>query len=344
MAQKPAEDIERAVAGIGGFNRQIEVERKKNIETAKSEYEAQLEQQKSLENQLKAVEAKMLVDGQALVRLQELQRDAEANKNICEQFLSRYKATNEQRLLQTSQTKVASLAIPPLRPTRPPLPLLLAALAIASILISTAVVPMLDSKGIPEKSAPKIGRAASPLLQPESPPDLPVWARIPDLPPREFTRSVWQKPITAAAELDLSPHLRALIEKIVALPGPRGKVALVMSVENNAGSSTVARSLNRSAANNGMLSVLIEKRISSPISMSRHEGDRFRRIDSDATVPTVRIYDIPRATPASSSTVSETNNMRERRANPIGRAATECVARVTVGGLRLAVLDLEQTA
>ncbi|MFH0295722.1 WecB/TagA/CpsF family glycosyltransferase [Bradyrhizobium sp. 31Argb] len=36
--------------------------------------------------------------------------------------------------------------------------------------------------------------------------------------------------------------------------------------------------------------------------------------------------------------------MRERRANLIGRAATAEVPRVTVGGLRLAVLDLEQTA
>jgi N-acetylglucosaminyldiphosphoundecaprenol N-acetyl-beta-D-mannosaminyltransferase len=36
--------------------------------------------------------------------------------------------------------------------------------------------------------------------------------------------------------------------------------------------------------------------------------------------------------------------MRERRANPIGRAATANVPRVTVGGLRVAALDLEQTA
>jgi exopolysaccharide biosynthesis WecB/TagA/CpsF family protein len=36
--------------------------------------------------------------------------------------------------------------------------------------------------------------------------------------------------------------------------------------------------------------------------------------------------------------------MRERRANPIGRAATASVPRVTVRGLRVAVLDLEQTA
>jgi N-acetylglucosaminyldiphosphoundecaprenol N-acetyl-beta-D-mannosaminyltransferase len=36
--------------------------------------------------------------------------------------------------------------------------------------------------------------------------------------------------------------------------------------------------------------------------------------------------------------------MRERRANPVGRAATAGIARVSLGGLRLAVLDLEQTA
>jgi N-acetylglucosaminyldiphosphoundecaprenol N-acetyl-beta-D-mannosaminyltransferase len=36
--------------------------------------------------------------------------------------------------------------------------------------------------------------------------------------------------------------------------------------------------------------------------------------------------------------------MLERRANPIGRAATAGVPRITLGGLRLAVLDIEQTA
>src|ERR1700729_803117 len=38
------------------------------------------------------------------------------------------------------------------------------------------------------------------------------------------------------------------------------------------------------------------------------------------------------------------NNMLERRANPIGRAATASVPRISLGGLRLAVLDIEQTA
>jgi N-acetylglucosaminyldiphosphoundecaprenol N-acetyl-beta-D-mannosaminyltransferase len=36
--------------------------------------------------------------------------------------------------------------------------------------------------------------------------------------------------------------------------------------------------------------------------------------------------------------------MLERRANPVGRAATASIPRITLGGLRLAVLDIEQTA
>src|ERR1700742_3703274 len=44
------------------------------------------------------------------------------------------------------------------------------------------------------------------------------------------------------------------------------------------------------------------------------------------------------------SNLSETNNILERRTNPIGRAATASVPRISLGGLRLAVVDIEQTA
>ena len=236
---------------LNDLNRQIEIERKKNIETAKSEYEAQLEQQKSLENQLKTVESQMLADGQALVRLQELQRDADANRNIYEQFLSRFKATNEQRLLQNSQTKIASPAIPPLRPTRPPLALLLAALAIASILISTAVVAVMQS--VAGRSRMVVSPVRSANL-----PTPPVWARIPDMLPAGLTASVWQRTSATAAEPDLGIYVRPLLEKIGEMPGVHGKVVLVVSVEVSSGATTVARSLNRAAVNKGMLSVLIE--------------------------------------------------------------------------------------
>jgi polysaccharide biosynthesis transport protein len=240
-------DLMISLSQLNDLNRQIEVERKKNIDTAKSEYEAQLEQQKALENQLRAVESQMLEDGQALVRLQELQRDADANRNIYEQFLSRFKATNEQRLLQNSQTKIASAAIPPLRPTRPPLSLLLAALAIASVLISTAIVAAMKSV------SGKSGATVSPAV---SSPRSPVWARIPEIVARDST--VWQRPVATAVEPALGSHVGPLLARIRELPGDHGKVALVASVEDGSGAATIARSLNVAAVNSGMLSVLIE--------------------------------------------------------------------------------------
>lgn len=248
-------DLVMSFSQLNDLNRQIEVERAKGIDTAKSEYESQRDQQKALESQMKAAESQLLVDGQALVKLQELQRDAEANRNIYEQFLSRSKTTNEQRLLQSSQTKVASPAIPPLRSTLPPLPLLLAVLAIGSLLTSTAFVAA-TGRGS-DKDAEEAPAPDPTPRQPAAWPRPPVWARIPDLLPGDAPRNIWQGPVSATAELDLGPHLRPVLDRLEKLPGARGKVALVMSVGKRAGGNTVARSLNRWAVNRGKLSVLI---------------------------------------------------------------------------------------
>jgi uncharacterized protein involved in exopolysaccharide biosynthesis len=263
-------DLAISYSQLADINRQIEIERKKNIETAKSEYEAQREQQNALEKQLKAVETKMLVDGQALVKLQELQRDADANRNIYEQFLSRFKTTNEQRQLQASQTKIASPAIPPLRSTRPPLALLLAALAIGSLLTSTAAVAVMTSVSADkpatvqapapveaEDAGQEVHPPAAAVRQTEAMPSLPVWVRIPELASAAGTNTVWQRPVAASGEPDLAPHLQPLLERIDRLPVRGCKVALVLSVGKSAGGNTVARSLNRAAVKRGMMSVLI---------------------------------------------------------------------------------------
>ena len=250
-------DLVMSYGQLSELNRQIETERKRNIETAKSDFDTLLDQQKSLEGQLRSVEAQMLADGQAFVKLQELQRDADANKNLYEQFLSRAKTTNEQRLLQSSQTKIASFAIPPTRPTRPPLSLILAALVIASVLTSMAVVALLN------RSGSFTARHLSPLA--EVPPgdvettlNVPVWGRIPDLRPPKAGMAVWQNPGDSRDEIDLGAYLRELLDALAGAPKHRGKVVLVTSIESSAGTSSVARSLNLAAVNRGMFSVLIQ--------------------------------------------------------------------------------------
>jgi len=251
-------DLVMSYGQLSELNRQIETERKRNIETAKSDFDTLLDQQKSLEGQLRSVEAQMLVDGQAFVKLQELQRDADANKNLYEQFLSRAKTTNEQRLLQSSQTKIASLAIPPTRPTRPPLSLILAALVIASILASTAVVALLNRSGS-STGLPSVALATlPPPVKIETPLNVPVWGRIPDLRPAKAGMTAWQNPGDGRDEIDLGTYLRELLDALAGAPNHRGKVVLITSIESGAGTSSVARSLNLAAVDRGMFSVLIQ--------------------------------------------------------------------------------------
>jgi Mrp family chromosome partitioning ATPase len=229
------------------------------------------------------------------VKLQELQRDAEANRNIYEQFLSRFKTTNEQRLQQTSQVKVVSAATPPTRPTRPPLSLILVALAIGAMLSSVAIVTLLEAIGGfataeaegavknpnsgDQKSADRKSADSKPVdLEPADPkpadaklgepapaeaalaPGMPAWSGNSNLAVSGAERSVWRATMLHEGEgaAELGGHLQELLDSIVGMPGRRGKVVLVTSGETGVGKSTVAQSLNSLAVERGMLSVLIE--------------------------------------------------------------------------------------
>jgi polysaccharide biosynthesis transport protein len=249
---------------LNELNRQIETERKRNIDSAKSDYETLRDQQASLEQQLASLEGDMLTDVQASTKLQELQRDADANRNIYEQFLSRFKTTNEQRLLQTSQARIVSAATAPTRPTRPPLPLILIALALGAVLSSGAIVTLLDqAKGAdlpkpetPPRSETKAARPA-PAAKADATPDIPVWGRIPNLAVSLADRLGWRRTTEHGGEADLRSHLQELLGKITATPGQRANVVLVTSGQPGVGKSSVARSLNAAAIERGMLSVLI---------------------------------------------------------------------------------------
>jgi uncharacterized protein involved in exopolysaccharide biosynthesis/Mrp family chromosome partitioning ATPase len=242
---------------LNELNAQIETERKRNIDSAKSDFETLRDQQKSLEQQLSSLEGEMLLDVRSSVKLQELQRDADASKNIYEQFLSRFKTTNEQRLLQTSQAQIVSVATAPTRPTRPALPIILVALGLGALLSSTAIVVLLDAAREPANAASEAAVVrAKPVA--DATPDMPVWGRIPNLAVSLADKLGWPRTATPNGETDLRSHLQELFEIIAAKPGKPGKVVLVTSGEPGAGKSSVARSLNATAIEQGMLSVLIQ--------------------------------------------------------------------------------------
>jgi len=243
---------------LSELDRQIETERKRNVESAKSDYETVRDQQKSLEQQLASVEAEMLADVQSSVRLQELQRNADASHNIYDQFLARFKTTNEQRMLQTSQARVVSVATVPTRPTRPSLPIILVALALGALLSSTTIVTMLEQVGRPDAVAETEVARAEPAVA-AAPVNMPIWGRIPNMSVSLAERLGWRRATAVrTGEADLRGHLQLLLAKITGIPAQRGKVVLVTSGEAGVGKSSLARSLNAAALDRGMLSVLIQ--------------------------------------------------------------------------------------
>lgn len=239
------------------LERQIETERRRIIQAAKSDYETLRDQQKQLEDLLTSVEGEMLTTAQAAVKLQDLQRESDANRSIYEQFLARYKTTNEQRSLQTSQTQIVSLATVPARPNRPPMSLLLAGMAIASLLAATATMVILDMTGAKLPSVALNLSSGQPEAQ-EDPKlkaalDLPVWGVMP---PSTFHRS--SQISTGIASAEAKANLTELLEKIALTRGLRGRVVLFLAGSRSAGKTTAADTLNALALERGMLSVLIQ--------------------------------------------------------------------------------------
>lgn len=241
--------------------RQIDTERRRIIQAAKSDYEALRGQQKHFETLLDDAEREMAATSEASVKLQDLQREADADRSIYEQFLARYKTTSEQRSLQTAQTRIVSAATVPARPSRPGLPLLLAAIAMASLLVSAASVTVAEANGIrlPTtriKTAAAEGHAAQAAPPPAANDgamkallDLPVWAVMP---------SGGAHAAAGQPSPDLKRRLSELLEKIALTRGLRGRVVLILAGDAARGQSMIAEALTGLARDRGMLSLLIQ--------------------------------------------------------------------------------------
>ena len=81
----------------------------------------------SLEGELSKLKEQFAATDQAGVKLHELEREAEANRGLFEQFLNRAKQTSEQQSLQIADARIVAPALPPLKPSRPAMSLLLGA-------------------------------------------------------------------------------------------------------------------------------------------------------------------------------------------------------------------------
>ncbi|PSC06112.1 hypothetical protein SLNSH_04720 [Alsobacter soli] len=110
-------DVIAAAAQVKDVRRQLDGELARLARSAEADYERARSAEESLGRTLDRLKAVSNDNGEAMVRLRELERQAEASRAIYATFLQRAKEISEQQGIDTSNSRVISPAIPAQAPT-----------------------------------------------------------------------------------------------------------------------------------------------------------------------------------------------------------------------------------
>jgi capsular exopolysaccharide synthesis family protein len=131
-------------AQLADIRKQIEAEIARILVAVRNEYQVAAAHEASLEATLARLKEQSGQYNEANVKLQELEREAQANRALFEQFLNRAKETTEQQSLQIADARIISPALIPLKPDRPPTVVLLLIAALGGAILGLGTVLVLE--------------------------------------------------------------------------------------------------------------------------------------------------------------------------------------------------------
>ena len=134
----------RVRAQLADLRRQIDSEIGRILAGVRNEFEVAKSREASLEADLTRFKEQAARYDQADVRLRELQREAQANRALFDQFLVRSKETTEQQTLQIPDARIVAPALAPVRPNRPGTALLLAVAVAVSLVLGMGLALVLE--------------------------------------------------------------------------------------------------------------------------------------------------------------------------------------------------------
>jgi capsular exopolysaccharide synthesis family protein len=118
--------VQVAQAQIRDIGRQIREELSRIVASARSESEGAAKREASFVASLEELKGRAAQSNEASVRLHELEREAQANRDMFQAFLARAKETAAQIDIQLPGSRVVSNATPPVIPSFPPRSLIVA--------------------------------------------------------------------------------------------------------------------------------------------------------------------------------------------------------------------------
>ena len=133
---------------ISEIEKQIIEEKQTLVKQLKGALDVAQARQDKLEAEIAQLTSGAVVTDSAKVQLEALRREAAADRDIYEKFLSRNKATDELAELKSENVQVVSPAIPPLQPMKPSIVLVAPILGFLSACAATAMVVAAHSTGL----------------------------------------------------------------------------------------------------------------------------------------------------------------------------------------------------
>ena len=221
----------------------------KVVQNLRGELAVTRSRERSLQQSLRELESRAVRQNQASVGLRQLEREAEANRSIYENFLSRFKETTAQEDIQDTDVRVISRAEIPGGPSSPKRQLILAGAAVLGLLVGGGLILLLEVMNNGFRS-PAEAEAVLGLVTLGSVPMLRGSGRK----RRDVLDYVVNKPVSALAESFRSLRTSLLLSNVDHPP----KVVLVTSSIPGEGKSTTSLLLARISVALGRKVVIVD--------------------------------------------------------------------------------------
>ena len=239
----------KARAELNDLRTSIEGEVRKIAQSLRNEMGVADARVATLRQSLNQLEVKNSSQNQAAVRLRELEREANANRLLYENFLSRFKETNNQEDLQEADARIISRAEVPIAPSAPKKKLIIAVVLIGSLFLGVVLVFVLEQLDNTFRGADQIEQMTG----------IPAIGMIPLLTGgilgrTDVGRYPSQKPGSATTESVRSLRTSLMLSNVDAPP----KVVGITSTVPSEGKSTLAAWLAQVAATSGQRVLLVD--------------------------------------------------------------------------------------